>query len=532
MEMSTFSERLILSQGAVGLPVWLATENLALGILSGIAAQYLYSSFFEEFSKNGKWIIRNINWTGSFFNYANQVEGLRWTRASQIISKYSKKDDFSFYLGNFSWDWEVVKEASFLSKRLAKLKKVRTNKNVFYSDKKDLFLNFEALKRGSLIIGSMGSGKSVFLTNILNDWLKTGGKAVIHDTKGEFTAKFYNQEVDYIINPLDERGVYINFFDEIEKGLDYSLIEEFFSSYFLAVAGDKGDQFWREMAGIRFKEKFEELMLNENLTSKEKMTYLISDLIKYIKTEAPKKGKTEQSIATNLEINLDIFIRMLYLQEKGAKQFSFVDFIKSDNSSKIFLHTIEAVDKINTPFITAFLTLLFRLQLTQQAKSQNEYTLYVLDEYLKFFNKMSEDIKVSVHTKARSSGILLLPAVQYLPQKEEDKKNLLSSVENLFIFNINDIDTIEAVKKIFGKVRTHRKLKDTEEVKEYEFVETNTLQNLATGQFITNFVKQNEIFLTYTKPLQVKEKTNEFIQNNSKNYIEFKNKMLNLDLMF
>jgi len=112
----------------------------------------------------------------------------------------------------------------------------------------------------------------------------------------------------------------------------------------------------------------------------------------------------------------------------------FTNFFEKDTDSRIFLHTIEEISRENIPFVAAFLSLLFKMQLSQTSVTKEQYILYSLDEYLTFFSLLSPDLKKSLHTKARSTGGLLLPAIQYLPQIEEDRKNLLSSVENMFLF--------------------------------------------------------------------------------------------------
>jgi len=498
--------------GAMGL---LVPSHPAVGLSLAIAG-FLQGSRMGEEKFGDKIVYKNLGENGSFANFYKN-RGVRWTRAKRIINELKNGD---IYVNNFRFTSEVLNRASFID-------------NMFFKKKfedTDLKLKIEDLKKGNLIVGSMGQGKTQFLLNIISQWHK---KMVLHDTKGELTSYFYNKNTDYILNFLDERGCYIDFFEENRRGLSLSLIEDFFSSYFIAVAGEKGDKFWQEMAALRFKEIFEEIKIDDSIPNNFKMYELMRRLIYYIKVEAPEKGRTEQSIATNLETNLNIFLRMAYMQKKGYKEFSFINFFKSKNS-KLFLLTIEEVAKENISFITAVLSVLFRMQLSREKVGQEDYVLYVLDEYLTFFDKLKSDLKRALHTKARSSGAILLPAIQFLPKDEEDKKNLLGSVEHFFIFGLTDSMTIEDLQKTIGKNimlnknKSEKQNKDDINRNEFFFVEDNVFKNLKPGRHITFMPKRNILYLADFKMQKIKEKTIGFKKisfSEENNFILFKKEM-------
>jgi len=360
----------------------------------------------------------------------------------------------------------------------------------------------------------MGQGKTVFMLNIMEQFAQTNRRMVIHDTKGEFTEYFYREEKDYIVNHLEQRGVYWDFFEDNAKGLPVSLILDFFHAYFLAVAGDRGDRFWSTMAALRFEDIFNAVKTDLDIPPEKKMEVFIKAVMTYFKHVKQGQDKTEQSIATTLESSFDIFIKMLYMKEHahtgGYKRFLFTDFFEKDKDSRIFLHTIEEVSRENIPFIAAFLSLLFKIQLSQTNVTQKEYILYSLDEYLTFFSLLGSEIKKSLHTKARSTGGLLLPAIQYLPKEEEDRKNLLSSVENMFLFAITDIETQRDLQAFFGKTKITRIHKTTPKGKpditemEIELIDDNTIKMLEIGNHITYMPKdKGTLYVGYTRYPQV-----------------------------
>ena len=474
---------------------------------------------------------------GSFPNYKRTLaNSIRWTKASTVMQRFSSKKE-SFYINNFQYTDKRIKHnfsffASFLSKKI---------------EKKDLMFPWESLKKGSLIVGSMGQGKTVFMLNIMEQFAKTKRRMVIHDTKGEFTEYFYRPEKDFIINHLEERGVYWDFFEDNEKGLPVSLILDFFHAYFLATSGDKGDQFWTTMAALRFEEIFNEIKTSQTIASNEKMETFIIAVLRYFDEVKKGNDKTEQSIATTLQSSFDIFVKMLYMKKnasKGAfKSFSFIEFFNikyedgTPNDSRIFLHTIEEVSRENIPFVVAFLSLLFKLQLSQVSVEKEQYILYPLDEYLTFFSLLDADLKKSLHTKARSTGGLLLPAIQYLPQEEQDRKNLLSSVENMFLFAITDTETQKNLGEFFGKTKITRiqkgsspKEKPTSQEVEMEFIEDNIVKMLKTGNHISYMPKdKGTLYVGYTKYPSVPKIQEGYIRQGrdvENDFIHFKQNLL------
>lgn len=75
-----------------------------------------------------------------------------------------------------------------------------------------------------MIAGKTQVGKTVALMQQLVAIRDAGLPAVVYDFKGEYVEKFYRPGVDHIANPLDERGVKWNIFDDIENIPDISAV--------------------------------------------------------------------------------------------------------------------------------------------------------------------------------------------------------------------------------------------------------------------------------------------------------------------
>ncbi|HXN07248.1 MAG TPA: type IV secretion system DNA-binding domain-containing protein [Nitrospiria bacterium] len=77
-------------------------------------------------------------------------------------------------------------------------------------------LPWEAEVQNIMMIGTIGSGKSTALCQIVHRLKQRGERALIVDFKGEFLAKFYDRKQDVILNPEDSRSVGWSFPNEFE----------------------------------------------------------------------------------------------------------------------------------------------------------------------------------------------------------------------------------------------------------------------------------------------------------------------------
>ncbi len=55
------------------------------------------------------------------------------------------------------------------------------------------------------VVGSTGSGKSVAITNLMDHIEARGDIALVVDSGGEFSSRYYKEGRDYIVNPFDDR---------------------------------------------------------------------------------------------------------------------------------------------------------------------------------------------------------------------------------------------------------------------------------------------------------------------------------------
>jgi hypothetical protein len=75
------------------------------------------------------------------------------------------------------------------------------------------------INRHCITLGKPGSGKTQLISRIIDQLIKNGFRAIIHDFKGDFISTFYDFKKHYIFNPLDKRHMGL-------RDIEMELIEE------------------------------------------------------------------------------------------------------------------------------------------------------------------------------------------------------------------------------------------------------------------------------------------------------------------
>ncbi|HOE78449.1 MAG TPA: type IV secretion system DNA-binding domain-containing protein [Bacilli bacterium] len=75
-------------------------------------------------------------------------------------------------------------------------------------------------------IGRPGTGKTVFLSGIVERLKERGEKVIVYDFKGDYTSRFYDPSTDMIFNPLDKRSAGWNLFDDVNTVLDINSVAQ------------------------------------------------------------------------------------------------------------------------------------------------------------------------------------------------------------------------------------------------------------------------------------------------------------------
>jgi len=367
---------------------------------------------------------------GSYPNFANQTAGLEWTPKKRLMN-----DKDGIYIDEFIYSWEVLKRLNLL------------HRLIFNSSKKEMRREPLVFTRGSLVVGSMGSGKTEFINSFLEQ--KFYNRAIVHDFKGDFVEKVYSSRKDIILNPFDRRGAIWDIFEEAKQ---YPKIaDSFFQSLLNGILGssEQNKNFFTSSAKERFVKIFNEIQVQE-LPSKEKWNLFIKKTDIYFQEVRELEQKSEKDVVSTMKLLIEYLEFINFLIQNGAKTFTICKFLRGNK--KLFLLNNPTYGDFLTPYFSAFIDSFVKIFMAEKPETKEDFTFFLLDEYLSLLPLLSDDTKNILHTLVRSRGGCMMPGIQYLPEDKKLKQQLLNSAENIYLFQTSDSATATEVKEILGKV--------------------------------------------------------------------------------
>lgn len=138
---------------------------------------------------------------------------------------------------------------------------------------------------GTLLVGTVGSGKTVALLEIMQQvWQKKGWfswmfpskgeKAIVYDIKGGFVEKFYREGKDVILNPLDVRFPNWNLWAECHDPEDFDSIAATLMPHHMSTS----DPFWINSARTIFSAACRQLQQKGTPDTRELLRMIFSDI--------------------------------------------------------------------------------------------------------------------------------------------------------------------------------------------------------------------------------------------------------------
>lgn len=383
--------------------------------------------------------------SGSEANFAQQSEGHLWTPSSIVKNKMKKKD---LFIDQFRFSTRVKNRLSIYGLR-ALYENFRCSVNAI------------DLTRGSLIIGQMGGGKTEFYYSLLEQ--DRFARALIYDNKGAFTARFYDSKRDFILNPFDERGKLWNPFEEAVTN-DFAA-RIFTENLMRAVMPGDSDPFFTEGAKNTYFDMFNLVNFStetRDMSPGKKLHWYVGFLQEFFDKVEKLEKASIKDVAETMKRTYEFF-EMLDYQINVLKRETFtIHHFFNEKNSKIFMLDLDE-HKALKPYFIAFYAVFSATMLSRpENKDPQNLTAILIDEYLTFSKKMDRDFLNDIHTKIRGFGGCLLPAVQFLPKKDDELVQLLtSSAAHWFLFEGIDDDTIKKIQDTINKV-THKRSPDTE----------------------------------------------------------------------
>ena len=191
---------------------------------------------------------------------------------------------------------------------------------------------FEAETKHFMITGTTGSGKSNTLHHLLQQLQKRGDKVVIVDTNGGYISRFYRQETDKILNPLDSRSEKWNLFLETNNPSD-----TFDLASLLVPKRSYQSDFWSQAARLMLSEGIQAVQQHFKKPSLSQLKSVLlkqdfHEIYRYFKDSsiAPYFSGKAQETANSIRITLATSIGGLDSLEDGGR-FSLKTWIKNEN---------------------------------------------------------------------------------------------------------------------------------------------------------------------------------------------------------
>jgi type IV secretory pathway TraG/TraD family ATPase VirD4 len=128
-----------------------------------------------------------------------------------------------------------------------------------------------------LFTGTTGVGKSVALTELMDQVRDKNQKAIVYDSDGSFIATYYRPGKDLILNPLDQRSPYWNIWQECRDFADF----EAFAESLMPMNLSNSDPFWIKGARLILSAAAFS-MRNQNPTTKKLLTLLLTENLENI----------------------------------------------------------------------------------------------------------------------------------------------------------------------------------------------------------------------------------------------------------
>jgi len=399
----------------------------------------------------------------SSINPLHIVDGRTWTSTSVIKSRLNKKSEQDFFIGNFRYSPKVLQKC-YIPTSFKK-----------FNEKTKIYIKRDKLKQTTLVWGGMGSGKTVFFLNLL-DQIDKYDNALIHDGgKLEMVAKLYNPIRDIIFNPYDDRAIIHNLLNED------TAIQLHFFELLLKSKNGKEINFFSTAAS----EHLRNISLSTNAQNfnftKQKWAYFI-DRIEGLINDVMANGesKSERDVIATLKQVLTPLQLMNFRIQNGAKTFTINNFLDKNHAAKLFVSYPPALRPIVQNISSAFIALFTMVHLSRE-DTKTRYHLYLIDElssYLRMLND-TETLKDQVEL-LRSKGGIFIGGLQGDDEEEKYNQILDKTVHQKFYFRTDGLKTKETLVKKVGKVKYiyANKTKNINDTKHKE--KTYTLTNAET----------------------------------------------------
>lgn len=322
----------------------------------------------------------------------------------------------------------------------------------------------------AMLIGTTGMGKTVALSDMIEEARRRGQRAVIFDLTGHFIEHFYDASRDTILNPLDARCPCWSVFDECRDEAEFTAAAE------ALVPHDGGgtEQFWVLAARLLFVEMCLKLRArgaesNDSL-ARELMTADLAQVHNLMRgtiadpLTAPEAARMAESIRAVFNANA----KALKLLPREGPRFSMRKWIEGDDEDGGFVFiSARYVDlSVCTQLLTVWLDLAMNTLMTLD-RTRDLRIWFFIDE-LGALHRLPA-LEKGLQTARNFGGAIVTGIHAYAKLKEVYGDNMAMTLSSLartkLILGTGDPETSAWCSEFLGK----RQVRDMEEGYTYGF---------------------------------------------------------------
>ncbi len=338
----------------------------------------------------------------------------------------------------------------------------------------EMFLPREAEQKHTLILGSTGTGKTVFFNQIIGQTIKrqekisVNEKSIIYDIKGELLSKHFRPGSDIIFYPFDRRSTGWSFMNEIRTYADFDVM----STSLFEPPRDSKDSYWYNAARDIFRSGLYYLYSEasegdgevkvKNRDIWDFFTLPISEISEILNSGLPPREKgalkhienpespQASSVLSVLQERISFF---KYIYDTDG-DFSFRKFISDGSNRNLYLLNIKQNDHVFRPLMTFVIDIMIResLSLPDIKLPADRRINFFIDEF-GTLGKMSSVFDFLTMARAKGGALYVvnqdLGSITDIYGKEK-KETFFNNFNTNFVFLLNDPTTAEFISRAFG----------------------------------------------------------------------------------
>lgn len=233
------------------------------------------------------------------------------------------------------------------------------------------------------IVGTTGSGKTNCIRELISQIQARGDRAVIYDKGGTYISHFYRENKDIILNPLDERGMSWDIWQECDDKADFEAIAE---ALMPTPANSNIDPFWINAARMIFVSAAYRLRNDPSRSNLLLLQYLLTKdigsiykLIKNTESESLVSEKVEKT-ALNVKSVMATYLKSLMYVRSDGDMFSIREWVKNESQGQcLFISSNGSKHKTLKPLISSWISTATK-EVLSLSENSDRRIWFILDE--------------------------------------------------------------------------------------------------------------------------------------------------------